>query len=195
VILGSKGGSCFLANNQQELKLILNILEYHQQDLKRMEASLPEEQRVYYEDNILGIFDYGTDFDMNILNGVKENIDEKKFSKRLVRIGIFARQLSSTLKYIIHGTNCLDKICVRKMADDYDEVLVQNLSQIAHMATKNRISNQTLRSMMKNDFIVQLFTSIMSAKTFDEVYFKSAEIALICDILYSGNKKSYFLII
>lgn len=153
-----------------------------------MEAVLPESQRVYHEDNILGIFDYGNEFDMNILNGIKENIDEKRFSKRLVRIGIFARQLSATLKYIIHATNCLDKICVRKMADDFDEVLLQNLSQIAHIATKNRISNQALRSMMQNDFVVHLLTSIMNAKTLEDVYFKNAEIALISEILYSSNK-------
>lgn len=187
-ILGAKGGACFIATNPQEVKLILNVLEYHQQDLKRMEASLPEDQRVYHEDNILGIFDYGSEFDMSILNGIKENIDEKRFSKRLVRIGIFARQISTSLKYIVHATNCLDKICVRKMADDYDERLLQNLSQIAHIATKNRISNQALRSLMHNDFVVQLLTSVMTAKTFDDVYFKNAEIALISEILYSGNK-------
>lgn len=73
------------------------------------------------------------------------------------------------------------------MAESYDEYLIQNLSQIAHIAAKNRISNQALRSLLMNDFIMQVFTSIMQAKTAEEVSFKTAEIALISEILYFGN--------
>lgn len=194
VILGAKGGVCFLGKNPDHTKLLLNVLEYLQKDLKAMESIYPEEMKAFSEDNMLGIFDYCEDFDMNILNSIKDITKEKRFSLNKARLGIFARQLSATLKYIVHTINSIDIICVKVMAEDYNEILLQNLTQIAYIANKNRISNQALRAVMINEFGMQLMVSIMSAKTPEEVSNKSAEIALASDIIYQGNDYFYFLI-
>jgi len=186
-ILNSKGGVCSLVKSPENVKALLNVLEYLQQNLKRIEQILPEHKRIYTEDKMVGIFDYGEDFEMNILNGLTEGLSDLNVDKKRIRIGIFARQLSYTLKYIVHSINCIDKICVRKMAEDYNEVLIQNLTQIAHLASKNRVANQALRSVMINDFVIQLFTSFIGAKTPDEVLDKAAEIALVSDILYNSK--------
>lgn len=187
IILGAKGGACFVTKHSEQIKVFLNVLEHLQLDLKTLEHSDRVLAKIYQEDNILGIFDYGEDFEMNILKSVSEKMKDQKLNVKRVRLGLFAKQLSTTIKYIVHATNCIDKICVKKIAENYDEGLIQNLSQISHISAKNRISNHALRSVLINDFMMQIFTSIMQAKTPDEVSFKTAEIALISEILYYGN--------
>jgi hypothetical protein len=71
VLLGAKGGSCFITRHTDQIKILLSILEHLQLDLKKVELESPESQKIYHEDNILGIFDYGKDFDMNILKSFK----------------------------------------------------------------------------------------------------------------------------
>jgi len=186
-ILGAKGGVCFLAKNPQDIKLILNILEYLQKDLKELEAQVPEEMKAFHEDNMAGLFDYCEEFEMNILNSIKDTLKGKNFSEKKVRLGILARQLSSTLKYIIHAINALDIICVKHMAEDYNEILLLNLTQIAHIVNKNRVSNQALKSLMVNDFVMQLLISIMASKNAEEVANKSAEITLAAEIIYQSK--------
>ncbi len=170
------------------MKIVLNVLEYLQKDLKKFETLFPEHSQSFNEDNIFGIFDNCPNMDMNILNSLKETSNTShRFSNKMIRVGIFSRQLALTLKYIIHAINAIDLICVRQMADNYDEVMLINLTQVAHIANKNRISNQALRSLMINDYFMQLMVAIMSAKSAEEIVDKTGEIAMVAEIIYQGK--------
>jgi len=160
-------------------------LDYLQKDLKKQEQEHPEKLRMFREENIFGIFDYCQETDMNILNNLKE-INGHKHNLRRLRIGIFARQFAATIKYIIHAINAFDLICARYMAQNYEEVVLVNLTQIAQIANKSRISNQALRSLMINDVFTQSLISIMASKTPEEVSEKNGEIAISADIIYQG---------
>lgn len=166
-----------------QVKFLLNVLDYLQQDLKKQEAEFPEKMKMFSEENIFGIFDYCQETDMNILNNLKE-IDGQKQNLKRLRIGIFARQLSATVKYIIHAINAFDLVCARYMAMNYEEVVLVNLTQIAQISNKSRISNQALRSLMINDVFTQILISIMASKTPEEVSEKNGEIAVAADIIY-----------
>ena len=170
----------------EHLKIVLNVLEYLQKDLKKHEANLPEDFKVFNEDNMFGIFDNCPNFEMNILNGLKDIENGHRIPVKMIRVGVFARQLSASLKYIVHAINAYDLICVRHMADNYDEVMLINLTQLARISNKNRISNQALRSLMINELFMQLLIAIMSAKNVEEVSDKSGEIAMAAEIIYQG---------
>ena len=194
-ILGAKGGACFLTQYPSHIKLVINTLEYLQTDLRTLDNAFPEEMKAFTEDNMLGIFDYCQDTHMNILNSIKDKFDTKQVSLKMVKTGIYARQLSATLKYVVHAINTIDHMCVKHMAEVYDETLLQDLTQLAHISNKNRVSNQALRALVINEFVMQLLVSIMSAKTVDEIINKSAEITLVCEIIYQSKPTLLFSLI
>jgi len=175
-----------LGKYPEHLKIVLNVLEYLQKDLKKHEGNLPEQMKVFNEDNMFGIFDNCPSHEMSILNGLKDVENGHRIPVKMIRVGIFARQLSATLKYIVHAINAVDLICVRQMADNYDEVMLINLTQLARISNKNRISNQALRSVMINEGFMQLMIAIMSSKNAQDVADKTGEIAMAAEIVYQG---------
>ena len=136
------------------------------------------------ESDFMGIFDYSQDFAMNVLNNFKEHIPSQEPLKSRIKIGLACQQLSLTIKYLIHSTNCIDQICFKQATLDYDEILIHNLIQISHTTTKNRLGSQALKAVTKGGFFIKLLLEIFKAKDLEEAYEKSAEISLISDIIY-----------
>ena len=193
-ILKAKGGVTSIGKCSDQTKLLLHILDYLQNDLKTYETENSLES-LYHEDSFLGLFEYGSnDTKINILNYANDYLPiDDQHKKNKIKIGLYARQLSLTIKYIATILKVIDRMYVKYMAFTYDKELINLLIEIAYISSKNRIAMNSLKCVLNNDYAMKLFVNLMNAKTIDDIIEKCGEIALILQILYNGKFHSFFI--
>lgn len=81
----------------------------------------------------------------------------------------------------------MDGICVKILSNNFDEDLVNLLSDLAKISGKNKISQYAARKMLSVDYLMNILLFIVNFKDDKEWEEREAEIMMIFEILYKGK--------
>lgn len=172
-------------------------MQLFQGPLKKFESNTGKinVKSVFDENHLNCCFDqWALDKNSIIISDIHDGVKLTDESYTEIKIGIFARQLTLILKYSIAAINLIDNICVKILANTFDENIVILLSDLANICRKNKLSNFACRKIFSNDYLFNILIFVASIKNYDEFLEKEIEINLIFEILYQSKKK-YFIFI
>lgn len=165
-------------------------MQVFQTQLKKYEESNEKiDVKLLFDENNLNCsfenwpLDKESHFGTNIFEGSKLNEE----NSQEIKIGVLARQLTYILKYSISFINIIDNICVKILANNFDEEIVILLSDFANLCRKNKLANFACRKILENDYLLNIFVFFISVKSYEDYIEKEIEINLICEIFSLRN--------
>lgn len=186
-LLCAKGGIFCFIQNHTFLKLLFQIMQIFQTQLKKYEEinEKIDVKSLFDDNNLNSDFNFWPlDNDSLIISHSEEGNKMNEENYQEIKIGILARQITFILKYSISFINIIDNICVKILANNFDEDLVILLSDLVNLCRKNKLANFACRKIFENDYLFNIFIFLISVKSYEDYLEKEMEINLICEVFY-----------